>query len=179
LIEGVCPCERRRGDDGSARVYRRRAVETDYVRVIENVGRFGDEFEPKTFAKGEKPGITNVELRDPRSTDGVASNEQRPLERAGCRRVAVQNEVAPDVEYVSALHDREYRNTIAVHQTAERLAVALPFRRVNQVSVENVRTICQRVSSVGMPIGRVRADPAAMAERFPGLRAFPENNERQ
>ncbi|HEV3208613.1 MAG TPA: hypothetical protein VGZ28_16810 [Terriglobales bacterium] len=42
LIQRGRPSERRQGDDIARRIYVRRAVQSDYVRAVEDISRFGD-----------------------------------------------------------------------------------------------------------------------------------------
>ena len=63
LIQRGRPSERRQGDDIARRIYGRRAVQSDYVRAVEDIGRFGDEFEFHALAHREQSRVSNVELR--------------------------------------------------------------------------------------------------------------------
>ncbi len=43
-----------------------------------------------------------------------------------------QNEIAPHVEHISALNDRDYGEAIAIHEIAKSSVAASPCRRVTQ-----------------------------------------------
>src|SRR6266404_9808898 len=54
LIQRGRPSERRQGDDIARRIHGRRAVQSDYVRAVEDISGFGDEFESHALADREQ-----------------------------------------------------------------------------------------------------------------------------
>jgi hypothetical protein len=125
LIEGARPSQRWPGDNASGTVYGCCAVQPDHVRVVENVRGLSDKFQSKAFAKWEKAGVADVKFRDSRAADRVASDEQRPLECTRRGWIAVQDQIASDVEHVAALHNRQHSKAISVHETAEQKSTLL------------------------------------------------------
>ncbi len=75
LIESGCPGERGPSIDVARRIHGGRAIQSDHVRAVENIGRLGDEFEFEAFAQREQARIADVKLRSPRGTDCVAANK--------------------------------------------------------------------------------------------------------
>ena len=69
LIEGGSPGERGPSEDVARRVHGGRAVQSDHVRAVEDIGRLGDEFEFEAFAQREQARIADIKLRSPRGTD--------------------------------------------------------------------------------------------------------------
>ena len=146
------------GDNTTCRIDGRSAVQPDHVRAVEDIGRFRDEFELHAFAQRKQAGVPDVEFRRAWGTQGVAAYEQRTLECAGRRWIAIQHTIATHVEHVAALNRRDHREEVAVYQIPERPAAALQFRRVNEIAIERMPPISQRIAAISPTVGRIRQE---------------------
>jgi hypothetical protein len=92
--------------------------------------------------------VPDVELRSTRAADGVATDEEWALKRGSRQRIPVQHSIAAHVEDVAALNRRHDGDLIPVYEVPQHAASDLQRWCVDQVPIERVVPVSQRIAAV-------------------------------